>query len=294
MSWKILNWLKTGILLSVLSGLFMAFGYYFGGNSGLVIAGIFAIGMNFFSYWFSDKIVLAMHHAKEMTREDSPELYDIVSELANRAGIPVPKIFLVPDESPNAFATGRNPSHAVVAVNQGLLNLLNREELRGVLAHEISHIKHRDILISTIAATVAAAIMMFANMVKWAAIFGGLGGRDDDNGGNIFGALAIAIVAPLVATIIQLAISRSREYLADATGSELAGSSAGLISALKKLGEYSGRIKPRYASETMEHMYIVNPFSGNGLAKLFSTHPPLEDRIEHLKKLAAERGEYVY
>ena len=201
---------------------------------------------------------------------------------------------MVPDDSPNAFATGRNPSHAVVAVNRGLLNLLNREEIEGVLSHELSHIKNYDILISSVTATVATAIMMISSMVKWGAIFGGFGGGDDDEGGNIFVALAIAIIAPLVATIIQMSISRSREYLADATGAQLTGNPAGLISALKKLGEYSKRIPPKYANEAVSHMYIVNPFSGNGLAKLMSTHPPLEDRIKHLSEMAKDRGQYAY
>jgi len=293
MSWKLTNWFKTGILLSVLSGILISFGYFAGGRGGIIIAGVFAIGLNFFSYWFSDKIVLKMHHAKEILPEENPELYEIISRLSQRASIPIPKIFLIPDDSPNAFATGRNPSHAVVAVNRGLLNLLNRDEIEGVLSHELSHVKNYDILISSVAATVATAIMMISSMVKWGAIFGGFS-SDDDEGGNIFVALAIAIIAPIVATIIQMSISRSREYLADATGAKLSGNPAGLISALKKLGAYSNKIPPKYANETVSHMYIINPFSAKGLAKLMSTHPPLEERIAHLTEIAQERGQNVY
>lgn len=286
MSWRMINWFKTGLLLTILSGLFLAFGYLLGGNAGLYFAGIFAILMNFFSYWFSDKIVLAMHRAQPVDENSNPRLYRIVYELSQKAGLPMPRIYIVPDMAPNAFATGRSPKHSAVVVTQGLLEIMNDEELRGVLSHELSHIKNRDILIGSIAATVATAIMMLANMVKWAAIFGGFSRDDDEGFGNIFVALAIAIVTPIVATIIQLAISRSREYLADATGAKIAGNPWGLISALEKLGRYAGQIPPRYGNETVSHMYIVNPFSGKNLMKLFSTHPPIEDRIEKLKNLA--------
>ncbi len=287
MSWILTNWFRTGLLLAVLSGIFLGFGYLLGGNTGLYFAGVFALLMNFFSYWFSDKIVLMMHRAQEVDENSNPRLYRIVYELSQKAGLPMPRIYVIPDMSPNAFATGRNPKHAAVAVTEGLLQLMDDEELRGVLAHELSHIRNRDILIGSIAATIATAIMMLADMVKWAAIFGGFS-RDDEEGGNIFVALAIAIVTPIIATIIQLAISRSREYLADATAAKIVGHPWGLISALEKLGQYSGQIPPRYGSETVSHMYIVNPFSGRGFLKLFSTHPPIEDRIEKLKRLGYE------
>ena len=285
MNWILTNWFRTGLLLAILSGIFLAFGYLLGGNAGLYFAGIFALLMNFFSYWFSDKIVLMMHRAQEVDESSNPRLYRIVYELAQKAGLPMPRIYVIPDMAPNAFATGRSPRHSAVAVTQGLLEMMDDEELRGVLAHELSHIKNRDILIGSIAATIATAIMMLADMVKWAAIFGGFS-RDDEDRGNIFVALAIAIITPIVATIIQLAISRSREYLADATAAKIVGHPWGLISALEKLGRYAGQIPPRYGSETVSHMYIVNPFSGKSLMKLFSTHPPIEDRIERLKQLA--------
>ncbi len=285
MSWILRNWFRTGFLLALLSGLFLGFGYLLGGNTGLYFAGIFAILMNFFSYWFSDKIVLMMHRAKEVDENSNPRLYRIVFELSHKAGLPMPRIFVIPDMSPNAFATGRNPKHAAIAVTKGLLDIMDDEELRGVLAHEMSHIKNRDILIGSIAATVATAIMMLADMVKWGAIFGGLGGDDDEGAGNIFVALAIAIITPLIATIIQLAISRSREYLADATAAKIVGHPWGLINALEKLGRYSGQIPPKYGNETVSHMYIVNPFSGKSMMKLFSTHPPIEERIKRLKQL---------
>ncbi len=285
MSWTLTNWFKTGLFLILLTGLFLGFGYLLGGNSGLYFAGILAILMNFFSYWFSDKIVLAMHRAQPVDENGNPRLYRIVYELSQKAGLPMPRIYVVPDPSPNAFATGRNPSHSAVVVTQGLLQIMDDEELKGVLGHELSHIKHRDILISSIAATIASAVMILASMVKWAAIFGGFS-RDDDEGGNIFVALAIAIITPIIASLIQLAISRSREYLADASGAKLAGNPQGLISALEKLGRYSGEIPPRYGNETMSHMYIVNPFSKGMMAKLLSTHPPLEERISRLKNLA--------
>ncbi len=286
MSWILTNWFKTGILLGILSGLFLAFGYLLGGNGGLYFAAILAIGMNFFSYWFSDKIVLAMHRAQPVDQNSNPRLYNIVYELAQKAGLPVPRVYIIPDMAPNAFATGRSPSHAAVAVTQGLLEMMDDEELRGVLAHELSHIKNRDILIGSIAATIATAIMFLADMVKWAAIFGGFSRDDDEGGGNIFVALALAIITPIVATIIQLAVSRSREYLADATGARIVGHPWGLISALEKLGRYAGQIQPKFGNEAVSHMYIVNPFSGRSILKLFSTHPPIEDRIRRLKELA--------
>jgi len=239
--------------------------------------------MNFFSYWYSDKIVLKMYRASEATPQQAPELYEIVQTLARQAGLPMPKVYIIPKEAPNAFATGRNPDNAVVAVTQGLLRLMNRQEVMGVLAHELAHVKNRDILIGTIAATMAGAIMLLASMARWSAIFGGMQ-RDDNNGGGmgVIGMIAMSIIAPLAAMVIQMAVSRSREYLADATGARFAGSPEGLASALEKLGAYSKRI-PMDANPSTAHMFIVNPLSGKSLQSLFSTHPPVEDRIRRLR-----------
>jgi heat shock protein HtpX len=274
------NTLKTTLLLGLLTGLIISIGGYFGGQGGMVIAFLFAVIMNFGAYWFSDKIVLRMYRAREVDPTQAPDLYRMVERLAQKAGIPTPKVFVIPSESPNAFATGRNPEHAVVAVTQGILRLMNDEELEGVLAHELGHVKNRDILISSIAATLAGAIMMLASMARWAAIFGGFG-RDDDDGGGIFGLLFMAILAPLAAVMIQMAISRTREYKADATAAEVTGTPYGLAHALEKLGKASQRI-PMEANPSTAHMFIVNPLSGRPMMKLFSTHPPLEDRIRRL------------
>jgi heat shock protein HtpX len=253
----------------------------------MIIAFIFAAGMNFFSYWFSDKIVLKMYRAQEVTPQQAPEVYDMVQELARRAQLPMPKVYVIPQEAPNAFATGRNPQHAVVAVTEGLVKLMNREEVMGVLAHEMAHVKNRDILIGSIAATMAGAIMILGTMARWAAIFGGGSSDDDEGGGGIIGLLVMAIIAPLAAMIIQMAISRSREYLADATGAAFAGHPEGLARALEKLGQYSKRL-PMHANpstaHSTAHMFIVNPLSGRSLMSLFSTHPPLEKRIERLRE----------
>jgi len=243
-----------------------------------------AAGMNFFSYWFSDKIVLRMYHARAVGPQEAPELYGTVQTLCRRANLPMPKVYVIPQAAPNAFATGRNPEHAAVAVTEGLLKLMGREELMGVLAHELSHVRNRDILIGSIAATLAGAIMLLANMARWSAIFGG-GRRDSEEGGGGGGGLALiamSIVAPLAAMLIQMAISRSREYMADATGASFAGSPQGLASALEKLGAYSKRL-PMDASPATAHMFIVNPLSGRSLMSLFSTHPPLEERIARLR-----------
>jgi heat shock protein HtpX len=274
------NTLKTTLLLGLLTGLIVWIGGYFGGQGGMVIAFLFAVIMNFGAYWFSDKIVLRMYRAREVDPTQAPDLYRMVERLAQKAGLPTPKVFVIPNESPNAFATGRNPEHAVVAVTQGILRLMNDEELEGVLAHELGHVKNRDILISSIAATLAGAIMMLASMARWAAIFGGFS-RDDDDGGGIFGLLFMAILAPLAAVMIQMAISRTREYKADATAAEVTGTPYGLAHALEKLGKASQRI-PMEANPSTAHMFIVNPLSGRSMMKLFSTHPPLEDRIRRL------------
>ncbi len=255
-----------------------------GGPRGAMIAFIFALVLNLGSYWFSDKIVLAMYKARELPENQFPQIYLAVRELAQKANMPAPRVYIAPIEAPNAFATGRNPQHAVVCVTDGILNLLNREELKGVIAHEMAHIKNRDTLIMTVTAAIASAIMMLAYMARWAAIFGGFGGRDRSRGGGIIGLLAITIIAPLAAMIIQLAISRSREYGADNRGAYLAGSGSGLASALLKLHKSSSRHRMNASPQTA-HLFIVNPLSGSFIANLFSTHPPVEKRVERLRAL---------
>jgi heat shock protein HtpX len=278
------NRIRTTILLAVMTALIIWIGQYFGGQQGMIIALLIAAGMNFFSYWFSDKIVLKMYRAQEISSEQAPEVYQMVKELSDNAKLPMPRVYLIPKEAPNAFATGRNPEHAVVAVTQGLLNIMNREEVKGVLAHELAHVKNRDILIGSIAATMAGAIMVLASMARFSALFGGRG--DGDRGGGAIGLIAMSIIAPLAAMVIQMAISRSREYLADATGARFAGNPEGLARALEKLGQYSKRI-PMDANPSTAHMFIVNPLSGRSMMSLFSTHPPLEERIARLRGVAA-------
>lgn len=277
------NQIKTTILLAVMTALILWIGQLLGGRQGLMIAFVLAAGMNFFSYWFSDKLVLKMYRAREVTPQDAPELHEMINSLTQRAGLAMPRIYLIPQETPNAFATGRNPEHAVVAVTEGLLKLMDRKELMGVLAHELAHVKNRDILIGSIAATMSGAIMMLATMARWSAFLGG-GSREDDEGGGlgIIGLVAMSILAPIAATLIQMAISRSREYLADSTGAGFTGNPEGLASALEKLGTYSGRL-PMNASPSTAHMFTVNPLSGHGLMNLFSTHPSLEERIARLR-----------
>jgi heat shock protein HtpX len=276
------NKIKTFLLLGGLTIFMIFMGKLIGGRSGMYIAFLLALGMNFFSYWFSDKIVLKMYGAQEVTPGEAPELHRMVEDLAREAGIPKPKVYIIPDDSPNAFATGRNPEHAAVAATQGIMRILTPEELKGVLAHEIGHVRNRDILISTIAATMAGAIMILANMVKWGAIFGMA--RDDDEGGGILGAIVLAIVAPIAAMLIQMAISRSREYLADETGAHLAHNPQSLASALGKL-ERGVEQRPMDASPATAHMFIVNPLTGSSLLNLFSTHPPIEERIARLRAM---------
>ncbi|WP_028314864.1 zinc metalloprotease HtpX [Desulfatibacillum aliphaticivorans] len=283
------NQIKSVMLLTAMTAFLLIVGQLIGGRAGMTFALIMAVGMNFFSYWYSDKIVLKMYRAKEVSPGQASELYGIVQRLSSNAGLPMPKVYIIPQQAPNAFATGRNPEHAVVAVTEGLLNLMNREELAGVLAHELAHVKNRDILIGTIAATMAGAVMFLASMAKWGAIFGGFGGNDDDNPLGFAGMLIMAILAPIGAALIQMTISRTREYQADATGAQIAGNPKGLANALAKLGAYSGRI-PMDAEPATAHMFIVNPLSGKSLASLFSTHPPLEERIARLTGARPQSG----
>ena len=277
------NQIRTTLLLAAMTVFLVFLGNLLGGRQGMILALILAAGMNFFSYWFSDKIVLRMYRANEVSADQAPELYQVVQTLAQRAGLPMPRIFVIPKDAPNAFATGRNPEHAVVAVTKGLVDIMDRDEIMGVLAHELAHVKNRDILIGSIAATMAGAIMMIASMARWAAIFGG-SGRDggDSRGMGGLGMLVMSILAPFGAMVIQMAISRSREYLADASGAQFAGQPEGLARALEKLGAYSQRI-PMDASPATAHMFIVNPLSGRSMMRLFSTHPPLEERIARLR-----------
>jgi heat shock protein HtpX len=275
------NGLKTVLLLGLLSGLLLAIGDLAGGPNGLVIALVIAAVMNFGSYWFSDKLVLRMYRAQEVGPGD--RLYSIVERLSRQAGLPMPRVYIISDPSPNAFATGRNPEHAAVAATQGILQVLSDAELEGVIGHELTHVKHRDILISSVAATIAAAIMMFGRMAMYAGMFGGFGGRDDgrDRGSNPIALLAMMLLAPLAAALIQMAISRSREYSADKGGAQIAGNPYGLVEALKKIDAMSKRV-PLDANPATAHMFIIQPFSAGALASLFSSHPPTEDRVRAL------------
>jgi heat shock protein HtpX len=281
------NQLKTLFFLVLLSGLFLAFGYLFGGRTGMVWGFFFAMAMNLGSYWFSDRIVLAMHHAREVSAGDSQGLYEMVERLARRANLPTPKIYLIPDHSPNAFATGRNPYHAAIAVTQGLIGALNYQELEGVLSHELSHVKNRDTLISAIVATLASAIMFLANIARWNAIFGGGRSSDDDRAGGAAELLVMAILAPIAATLIQLAVSRSREFMADASGAKLCGNPEWLANALQKIHNMSVGLPMENGGPATAHLYIVNPFSGGALINLFSTHPPIQERIARLIRIRA-------
>ncbi len=278
------NTMKTTFLLALMTVLIILIGRALGGQQGMVLAFVLAGVMNLGSYWFSDKIVLAMYRAQEISPQEHPGIHQIVAELAQTAGIPKPRVYLIEDDSPNAFATGRNPQHAVVAVTTGIMRILSREELRGVLAHELGHVRNRDILIGSIAATMAGAIMMIANMARFAAIFGGGRSSDEEGGGGgIIGMLVLTIVAPLAAMLIQMAISRSREYLADASGAQFSHNPLSLASALEKLQRASQQIPMADAKPATAHMFIVNPLSGRSLMSLFSTHPPIEERIARLR-----------
>ena len=276
------NRVKTVLLLTVLTIFLIFIGKLLGGRQGMYLAFILALGMNFFSYWFSDKIVLRMYRAQEVSPTEAPQIHQMVEELAHEAGIPKPRVYLIPDDSPNAFATGRNPQHAAVAATQGIIRLLTPVELKGVLGHELGHVLNRDILISTIAATLAGAIMILASMARWGAILGM--GRDEEEGGGILGVLVMSIIAPIAAMLVQMAVSRSREYLADETGAHLTHNPESLARALEKLSVGTQRV-PMDASPATAHMFIVNPLSGGSLMNLFSTHPPIEDRVERLRAM---------
>lgn len=280
--------LKTTFLLSLLTVLMVIMGGAIGGKSGMVFAFLMAFGMNFFSYWYSDKIVLKMYGAREIGPADHPAFYGVVHRLAHRAGLPMPKVYIIPSDSPNAFATGRNPEHAAVAATEGILRILSVEELEGVMAHELAHVQNRDILIGTIAATFAGAISMIGSMLQWGAMMGAGRGDDEEGGGigGLVGSLAMAIIAPIAAMLIQMAVSRSREYLADASGAAICGRPLALAGALRKLDQASRAIPMHEARPATAHMFIVNPLTGSGMMQLFSTHPPMEERIARLEALA--------
>lgn len=276
---------KTTLLMGALMGIILVIGQWLGGAPGLLVAFVFAAAMNLGAYWFSDKLVLRMYRAREISRAEAPEFYRIVEDLTSRAGMPMPKLYIMPSDAANAFATGRNPDHAAVAVTEGILRIMDRRELTGVLAHELSHVKNRDILISSVAATLAGVIMIVANMARWSALFGGMGRSGDRHGGNVIGLLATAILAPVAALLIQMAISRTREFAADDSGARVSGDPQGLASALAKLGRAAEQA-PLEASPQTSHLFIVNPLSGEALMRLFSTHPPLEERIARLRNAA--------
>lgn len=277
--------LKTALLLGLLTALLLLVGQALGGRGGLMFAFVLAVVMNLGSYWFSDRIVLSMYSARELSPADSPSLFSMVDGLARNAGVPMPRIMLVPQEAPNAFATGRDPEHGVVAVTEGILRLLPPEELRGVLAHEIGHIRNRDILVQSIAAVLGGVVVMLGSMARWTALFGGFGRDDEDGGPGIVGGLLMAILAPIAATLIQLAISRSREFLADATGARISGAPLALAGALARLDSAARQI-PMEANPATENLFIVNPFAGMSMASLFSTHPSTEERIHRLREMA--------
>ncbi|KMQ52175.1 protease, M48 family [Chitinispirillum alkaliphilum] len=279
-----MNAMKTTVLLATLTGMLILFGHMMGGHQGATMALLFAGVMNFVSFWYSDKIVLKMYRAQEIGPRDVPQLYNIVKNLAEKNNMPMPRVYVINSESPNAFATGRSPRHASVAATVGIMRLLNNDELEGVMAHELAHVKNRDTLISTVAATIAGAITWIAMMIRWGAMFGG-GMRGGNNRNNALGSLALAILAPIAAMFIQMAISRSREFSADATGAKICGKPLALANALTKLQQAS-QVRPmRGGSPSTAHMFIVNPFKG-GIGSLFSTHPPMEERVQKLQQLS--------
>ncbi len=281
------NYVKTAMLMAFLIAILAIGGNLVGGYQGMLLFGSLGLVFNLISYWFSDRIALMMHRAQEVTREQLPEVYDIVERLTRKAGMPMPRIYVIPSETPNAFATGRNPSHAAVAVTEGIVRLLDRHQLEGVLAHELSHVRNRDILIATIAAAVAGLIGSLGYVIKWGAMFGGVSSRDDDRGGSVFEALAWAILAPILALVIQLAVSRSREYAADASGAELVGDPEPLAEALLALERGNEVLPYQYGGPATAHLFIVNPFHGAGakFLQLFSTHPPIEERVRRLREM---------
>jgi len=277
-----MNAIKTAFFLGLMSALLLLIGGAIGGRGGVVVALGLAAAMNFFSYWFSDRIVLAMHRAQPVTRAQAPQLYAALERLTGPTGTPMPRVYLLPEEAPNAFATGRSPQHAAVAVTQGLMRLLNAEELEGVLAHELAHVKNRDILIGSVAATIASAVMVLASMARFAAIFGSGRGGDDREGASPFALIATALFAPIAAALIQMAVSRSREYQADESGAAMTHNPYALASALQKLEDQSKRIPMQNAAPQSSHLFIVKPFTGASLMNLFSTHPPIRERIRRL------------
>lgn len=281
-----INRLKTTLLLSLLTVLMVLMGSAMGGQTGMVVALLIALAMNFFSYWYSDKIVLKMYRAREVGENDNPAFYAMIRRLARQAGLPMPRVYIIPSASPNAFATGRNPNHAAVAATEGILLLLSDEELEGVMAHELAHVKNRDILVGSIAATFAGAIAMLGNMLQWGAMLG-LGRDEDGEGaGSLVGSLVMAMVAPLAALLIQMSVSRSREFMADETGAKICGRPQALANALRKLHAASRRMPMQGAQPETAHMFIVNPFTGGAVLKWFSTHPPMDERIARLEALA--------
>ena len=278
------NMFKTAVLLTVLTVMLVVLGGAIGGRQGMMMAFILALAMNFASYWFSDKIVLAMYRAQPVDERQAPALYGTVRRLATRAGIPMPRVYIIPTETPNAFATGRNPEHAVIAVTEGILRILDDDELEGVLAHELAHVANRDVLISTIAATLAGAITYLAHMAQWGAMFGGGRHSDEEEGGHPIAMIVLAVLAPIAAMLVQMAVSRSREFHADATGARYAGRTWGLAKALEKM-EMAAHQVPMHANPATAHLFIVNPLTGSTLMKLFSTHPPMEERIARLRSM---------
>lgn len=269
--------------MAILSVILVLIGGAVGGSNGAALFFLISLGMNFFSYYYSDRIAIKMTKSRPVSKDEVPELYNIIQRLTERAGLPMPRLYVTPSPQPNAFATGRNPEHSAVAVTEGLLRILNRSELEGVLAHELAHIKNRDVLVGTVAAAFAGAITMIANIIQWGAILG-LGRDDDEGGGSFVGAILMAIIAPIAAMLIQMAISRSREYQADDTGARIAGGSGGLSSALLKLESAAGRI-PMQLNPAASHLFIVNPLSGESMARLFSTHPPISERVRRLEDM---------
>ncbi len=284
-----MNGLKTMVLMVTLTLMLVGFGALLGGRSGMTIALIMAFAMNFFTYWFSDKIVLRMYGAQQVSEAEAPELHAMVSDLARQAGLPMPKVYIIDQDQPNAFATGRNPEHSAVAVTTGILRILSPGELQGVLAHELAHIRNRDILVGTVAATIAGAISYLAQMAQWAMIFGGRSGDDEEGSANPIAAIVMMIVGPIAAMLVQMAISRAREYGADETGARICGRPLSLANALRKLQMAAQQI-PMDANPATSHMFIVNPLSGGGIVRLFSTHPPIEERIARLEAMARARG----